>query len=188
MQTNARSAFSMLELIFVILITGILASIALPRFTGISDDARITKLQAFVGTLNRSVGSAMWSGLQRAEPNVNASVRAALANTKYTTIGTSSSALGADAQIETMPFEFIGNGTGQLADNTEVLDLKANCMPAGNTVPDIGSPVGGLTAGKIVNTATIGTTTYALGCIDSSISASVKFYLYEDKVAGVIVY
>ena len=187
MQTNNQKAFSIIELVFVIIITGILAAVALPRFVGIADDSHLTKLQAFVGTLNRSVGPAMWSGLVRAEPDTKGSVIAATPNTKYTTIGTAASALGADAQVESIPFEFIGNAAGQLADETAVLDLKANCMPAGNTVSAIGSPVGGFTAGKLVNTATIGNTTYALGCIDSSISESVKFYLY-DEVAGVIVY
>lgn len=122
----------MIELVFVILISGILAAVALPRFVSISDDAHTTKLQAFTGTLNRSVGPAIWSGLLRGEPNAKGSVRAAAANTRYSTIG-------------------------------------------------------GLTAGKLVNTSSIGNTTYALGCIDSSISASVKFYLYDEN-AGVIVY
>ena len=187
MQINNRSAFSMLELIFVIFITGILASVALPRFIGISDDAHISKLQAFTGTLNRSVGPAIWSELQRAEPTVNGSVIASTANTKYSTIGTSASVLGSNAQIETIPSEFIGTGAGQLADNTEVLDLKANCMPSGNTVPKIGSPVGVLTGGKVANTVSIGNTTYALGCIDSSISSSIQFYLYDENT-GIIVY
>jgi len=35
----------------------------------------------------------------------------------------------------------------------------SNCMPI------IGSSVGGLTAGKLVNAASIGNTTYALGCL-----------------------
>ena len=187
MQVNNQKAFSIIELVFVIIISGILAAVALPRFMGISDDSHVTKLQAFIGTLNRSVSPAMWSGLQRNEPGASSSVIAAVANTKYSTIGTLDSVLGTDAQIETIPSEFIGSGAGQLTDATAVLDLKAHCMPAGNTVPAIGSPVGGLTAGKIVNTASIGNTTYALGCIDSSILGPVKFYLY-DEVAGVIVY
>ena len=42
-------------------------------------------------------------------------------------------------------------------------------MEANNTVPPIGSPVGNLTAGKIAGTSQIGSTTYALGCIDSDV-------------------
>ncbi len=187
MQSNNQKAFSLLELVFVIIITGILAAVALPRFVGISDDAHVTKLQAFVGTLNRSVAPTIWSGLQRAEANTNGSVIAATVDTKYSTIGTPDSVLAGDAQIETIPSEFIGSEAGQLTDVTAILDLKASCMPAGNTVPSIGFPVGTLTAGKLVNTASIGNTTYALGCIDSSMSNSVKFYLY-DEVNGVIVY
>lgn len=187
MQVEHKKAFTLIELVFVILITGILALVALPRFIGISDDAHVTKLQAFVGTLNRTVSPAIWSGLQKTEPNANASVLAAIANTKYSTLGTSESALGRDAQLETIPSELIGASAGQLVDATGVLDLKANCMVFGTIIPSIGSPVGGLTAGKLVNSSSIGNTTYALGCIDSSLSSSVLFYLY-DEVLGTIVY
>ncbi len=51
----------MIELIFVIVILGILAAVALPKFAGVSDQANAQKCNAFVGTLNRTVGASMWS-------------------------------------------------------------------------------------------------------------------------------
>ncbi len=51
----------MIELIFVIVILGILAAVALPKFAGVSDQANAQKCNAFVGTLNRTVGPSMWS-------------------------------------------------------------------------------------------------------------------------------
>lgn len=51
----------MIELIFVIVILGILAAVALPKFGGVSDQAHAKKCKAFADTLNRTVGSSMWS-------------------------------------------------------------------------------------------------------------------------------
>jgi MSHA pilin protein MshA len=51
MKSNQRG-FTMIELIVVIVILGVLASIALPRFTNLQRDARIAKLQAARGAVN----------------------------------------------------------------------------------------------------------------------------------------
>ncbi len=56
-----RAGFTMIELIFVIVILGILSAVALPKFIGVSEQAEAGKCKAFVGTLNRTVGPALWS-------------------------------------------------------------------------------------------------------------------------------
>ena len=55
-----RNAYSLIELIFVILILGIISSIAIAKMGQMTERARVTQLKSFVGTLNRSVGSAIW--------------------------------------------------------------------------------------------------------------------------------
>ena len=58
---NMKKGFTMIELIFVIVILGILAAVALPRLAGTANDARIETMNSFIGTLNRSVAPTMWS-------------------------------------------------------------------------------------------------------------------------------
>ena len=56
-----RAGFTMIELIFVIVILGILSAVALPKFIGVSEQAKAGKCKALVGTLNRTVLPAIWS-------------------------------------------------------------------------------------------------------------------------------
>lgn len=55
-----RAGFSMIELIFVIIIVGVLSAVALPKFYGMSEQATEAVMKGFVGTLNRTVGPVKW--------------------------------------------------------------------------------------------------------------------------------
>lgn len=56
-----RAGFTMIELIFVIVVLGILAAVALPKFIGVSEQAETGNCKAAVGTLNRTIGPVLWS-------------------------------------------------------------------------------------------------------------------------------
>jgi len=57
MNNKVRSAFTMLELTFVIVIIGILSAIAIPRFAATRDDAVITKAITTVASVRNAVST-----------------------------------------------------------------------------------------------------------------------------------
>ncbi len=173
MYLNNRKAFTMIELIFVIIIIGVLSSIALPRFMGLGNDAHVAKIQRFVDTLNRTVSPSMWSGLQRSVPGANGSVKSLLvaAIPKYSSLfdsDTATPANAADAQIQIIPAELTVNADGETGVGI-THDIPLNgCANADTSIA--------VNVGRIAS-AKIGNTIYNLGCIDGSNSISPHFFL-----------
>ena len=69
-----RNAFTMIELIFVIVILGILSAVALPKFIGVQKSATAQKLVAFVGTMNRTVLPSMYLATYQSGGSIKALV------------------------------------------------------------------------------------------------------------------
>jgi len=166
---STKKGFTMIELVFVIVIIGILSAVALPRFTGISDDAHVSKLQAFVGTLNRTVGPSLWSGIQRKDKAAAGSVNTTTFNSsQYGTLDTQVSD-ATNAELDSIPEEFATESAAGL------ITLSKKCDPSSTATPTIGSNTP--TTGVIATSVTIGSNTYDLGCIDSDLNGAPRFWL-----------
>jgi len=61
MEQKMKKAFTMIELIFVIVILGVLAGVAIPRYFAVGQDAHQANLISFTRTLNRTTGEDLWS-------------------------------------------------------------------------------------------------------------------------------
>jgi len=57
MQTSSKQAFTMIELVFVIVVIGILSAIAVPKFAATRDDATITKARATVASVRSAIAT-----------------------------------------------------------------------------------------------------------------------------------
>jgi len=57
MKIASKKGFTMIELVFVIVVIGILSAIAIPRFAATRDDATITKAIATLGSVRSSLST-----------------------------------------------------------------------------------------------------------------------------------
>ena len=157
---KTRSGFTMIELIFVIVILGILAAVALPKFVGAGNEAHVANLKSFEGTLNRTVAPTAWAKV--------ASQGGSLKN-----LPSSDQMLSVYTEI---PQEFGSNSDNNLTDtvtNGSNADTSKTDIISGKNIPD---------NCKILKNfdAKIGNANYSVCAVDGTSVTAPKFHIYKN--------
>ncbi len=108
-----RAGFTMIELIFVIVILGILAAVAIPKLAATRDDAQISKIVTNISTIQSEISGYVLSQgtvpLEDTNLSLASNTYAAGKGTGYIVLGT-----GASATTGTVAMGVTGTGAGNV--------------------------------------------------------------------------
>lgn len=160
-----RAGFTMIELIFVIVILGILSAVALPKFVGVSEQANVGKAGAYIGTLNRTVAPALWAD--------------SLAKGGNGDVMTRGGALDGGVLASDMDLQIEVPDIGTPLDKLNSFDLTACTGTAGQSALLDAANIGDADPTDAGNgsTFTVGTTQYGVRCTNGTNTEAPRFWL-----------
>ena len=144
-----QSGFTLIELVVVIVILGILAAVALPRFISITTDARIAKMNGVAGAMS-SAGSLAHAALLVAQLASSASISmegqtVSMSNGYPDTTATG---IPVAANLSATDYNLIGGNPYEVSSDTGHASCKVRYTPATTTGPPVVDRTTFLTAGN----------------------------------------
>ena len=116
---NNKKAFTMIELVFVIVVLGILSAVAIPRFAATRTDAQVTKARADIASIRAGIINERQSRLFRGQSNFIATLDANngqlfSAILSYPIVPSNSNGHWSQATARTYTFTVLGTGNNFL--------------------------------------------------------------------------
>ncbi len=124
-----RQAFTMIELIFVIVILGILASVAVPKLSAVRDDAKIVSVKSDLATIINEITTTITVGSEIKSPDQLSPTLKSLVLDNRAGITASSPITNSKGQV-TFYTKY-----GDANDNTFVLDINSTTLSIKHGTP-----------------------------------------------------
>lgn len=130
---RSERGFTLIELIMVIVILGILAAFALPRFADLSGDARTSALQGVAGSMKSAAAIAHAQYLASGGTGTSVSLEGVSIEMIFgypEAIDTTNNGILEAAQITASDYTITGAGAGSASDaggDDLILTVQANC-------------------------------------------------------------
>lgn len=130
MQTSSKQAFTMVELIFVIVVIGILSAIAIPKLAATRDDAEITKAVSTIGSVRSALATERQKRILRGDFSAITSLNSTGTNMAFSTFSADNDGNTANVLEYAMP-ACTGTEIGCWVANAPIYTYR---MPTSGTV------------------------------------------------------